>query len=109
MEPKTLPSSDPDLHPLSVEFCDINTDLCEEGIIYAELKMDDSSNIQKNKISRNFKIKESPWCLAAFAFAFLYLIVLVVAAIMIAKVNYLEGILQKQESEQNETAHCKTL
>ncbi|XP_059536915.1 uncharacterized protein LOC132226033 [Myotis daubentonii] len=107
MEPKSPAqcSSNLDFHPSPMEFHEITTELCEEGVTYAELKVDRSSNIQRNKITRTLKTKESPCCLAAMIFAFLYVIAVVIAAVMIAKVNYLKEIL-KEICEQNETTHC---
>ncbi|XP_071076908.1 uncharacterized protein [Desmodus rotundus] len=85
MEPPKTPalsSSGPELYPLTEESHEINT-------------------------APRFSLRTaSPWALATVVFACLYLIVLVVAAIMIAKVQYLERMLKAQESNlQNETAH----
>ncbi|XP_071076907.1 uncharacterized protein [Desmodus rotundus] len=117
MEPPKTPalsSSGPELYPLTEESHEINTEFCEKSVTYSQLRIHCSSNIQKKNVTRNLKIKAprfslrtaSPWALATVVFACLYLIVLVVAAIMIAKVQYLERMLKAQESNlQNETAH----
>ncbi|XP_066109257.1 uncharacterized protein [Saccopteryx bilineata] len=106
MEPKTpaLSSSHLYLHPLPEELHELNTEFSEESITYSEVRIQCSSDIQKKRITRILKIKESPWCLAAVIFALLYLIFLAVAAFMIAKVQYLEETLKVQESsKQNDT------
>ncbi|KAM9671323.1 uncharacterized protein ACIGJ3_007231 [Trichechus inunguis] len=93
VEKSTLSSHYPDLHHLPGEFHEINTEFCEEGIVYTDFRVGCSSNIQERKQTRTWKIKVSPWCLAAVVFAFLYLIALVIAAFMIAKVRQQQEIL----------------
>ncbi|KAM5252200.1 uncharacterized protein RBU33_024545 isoform 1-T1 [Hipposideros larvatus] len=114
MEPETLALSSPciDHHCLPVDFHEINTELCEDSVSYAELKVHCPSNTQKKKITRILKTKVSSWCLAAVVFAFLYLIVLILAAVMAAKIQCLEEILNAWEiNKQNETVHeyCKII
>ncbi|XP_070351211.1 uncharacterized protein [Equus asinus] len=86
MEPETPTLSSPclDLHSSPVELHE-NTEFCEEGITYTAVKVQNSSNTQKRKITRISKSKGSPWCIAAVVFALLYLIFLALAAIMTAK------------------------
>lgn len=111
MEPDTsAPSSPyPDLHPSPVEVHEINTEFCDENVMYSEVKVHSSSNI-KRKTTKNLKINESPWCLAAIIFACLYLIFLGLAAVMIAKVHCLEGILMTEETlKQNVSTYCKII
>ncbi|XP_064233720.1 uncharacterized protein LOC135275430 isoform X2 [Aotus nancymaae] len=107
MEPETLALSSlsHDLRP-SPALHEINTEFSEESIIYSDLKVHRSSNVQKGKITKTLKTKVSPWCIAAVIFAFLYLIALVIVAAMVAKVHCLQEILSKANIE---TEHCKII
>ncbi|KAI5164467.1 hypothetical protein MUG91_G461n4 [Manis pentadactyla] len=112
MEPERSAPSSPclDVQPLPAELHETNTEFGEESIIYSDIRFHCSSSIQKRKITRIFKTKVSPWCIATVVFACLYLIVLVQAAIMTAKVQCLEGILKAQGiSDQNETGYCRVI
>ncbi|XP_054382784.1 uncharacterized protein LOC129049053 isoform X2 [Pongo abelii] len=108
MEPETsaLSRLSPDLHPSPAAFHEINTEFSEESIIYSDLKVHCSSNIQNGKITKTLKTKVSPWCIAAVIFAFLYLIALVIVAAMVAKIHCLEEILNTATIE---TAHCNII
>ncbi|XP_070125963.1 uncharacterized protein [Equus caballus] len=107
MEPETPTLSSPclDLHSSPVELHE-NTEFCEEGITYTAVKVQNSSNTQKRKITRISKSKGSPWCVAAVVFALLYLIFLALAAIMTAKVHCLEETL-KELNISDTTTYCK--
>ncbi|XP_063496868.1 uncharacterized protein [Symphalangus syndactylus] len=73
MEPETSAPSrlSHDLHPSPAAFHEINTEFSEESIIYSDLKVHCSSNIQNGKITKTLK----------------------------TKVNCLEGILNKETIE----------
>ncbi|XP_059743055.1 uncharacterized protein [Bos indicus] len=112
MEPKTaaLSSPCPGHQRLPEELNELNTEFCDESVTYSELKLRDSSNIQKRKLTRIWKAKESPWCIATVIFALLYLIALALAAFMIAKVNCLEEILNTYENNtSNVPGRCNTI
>ncbi|KAM9684654.1 uncharacterized protein ACBT57_001338 [Dama dama] len=111
MEPKTpaLSSPGPGHQHLPEELHELNTEFCDENVTYTEVKVRDSSNIQKRKRTRIWKTKESPWCIATVTFALLYLIALALAAFMIAKVKCLEDILNTQENNTVVAGYCNTI
>ncbi|CAN0290808.1 unnamed protein product [Rangifer tarandus platyrhynchus] len=95
---------------LPEELRELNTEFCGESVTYTEVKVRDSSNIQKRKLTRIWKTKESPWCIATVTFALLYLIALALAAFMTAKVNCLEDILNTQQNNTSVvTGYCNTI
>ncbi|XP_055426211.1 uncharacterized protein LOC129644775 [Bubalus kerabau] len=112
MEPKTpaLSGPCPGHQRLPEELHELNTEFCDESVTYSEVKVRDSSNIQKRKLTRIWKAKESPWCIATVIFALLYLIALALAAFMIAKVNCLEEILNTQQNNKSIVpGRCNTI
>ncbi|XP_075863781.1 uncharacterized protein LOC142873415 [Microcebus murinus] len=105
-EESALFSSCQDLHPLPMAFHEINTEFSENEVTYSNIKVHHTKNRQKREVTRTLKRKVSSWCIAAVIFAFLYLITLVIAAVMIAKVRCLEGILNETTIE---TSYCNVM